>query len=76
MSGRVQGPPRGGLHPTMKALVMLVAGAVCMGAALVSAWMLVTVATWAWDMVGGWLLILIVGFVGWMVAMENRRWDQ
>ena len=74
MSGRVQGAPRAGWHPGTKALIVFVAGFLGMGVTIGAARVLVAAATWAYTVAGWWMFLPVALVVGWVGAVEARRW--
>jgi len=75
MSAHVQGPPRKHVRPALMAAVLFVAGFAGMVVMIVTAHVLVAVASWAYSVVGAWAWLPVVALVAWVGWVEKRRWS-
>ena len=57
-----------------KAAVLFVAGFAAMVVMIVTAHLLVAVASWAYSVVGAWVWLPVVALVAWAGWVEKRRW--
>jgi len=74
MSARIQRPPRNHARPALLAAVLFVAGFAAMVVMIVTAHLLVAVASWAYSVVGAWAWLPVVALVAWVGWAEKRRW--
>lgn len=60
-------------HPLTKATILFLAGIVCGAVTIGAAHVLVAVATWVWDLIGPWSLVLSALCLAWVATGEKRR---